>query len=79
VVCEPDEVKGELAPAYVVLHKGSAVGAEALVARCREGLAPCKVPRGIIFVQDLPRNSHGKILRRSLRNSRPLRVKQLQE
>jgi long-chain acyl-CoA synthetase len=64
---DPDEVKGELAHAYVVLRPSASVTVEDLLAHCREGLAAYKVPRAISFVEDLPRTSTGKIMRRSLR------------
>lgn len=39
---------------------------EAIVAYCREHLAAYKVPRAIQFVDDLPKTSSGKIMRRKL-------------
>jgi long-chain acyl-CoA synthetase len=62
----PDEVKGELPKAYVVLRAGVTASAEELVAFCRERLAAYKVPRAIAFVADLPRTSSGKVMRRRL-------------
>ncbi|HEY3603792.1 MAG TPA: AMP-binding protein [Sporichthyaceae bacterium] len=67
VAGKPDEVKGELAYAYVVLHQGASATAEELIAFCRQTLAAYKVPRAVVFVADLPRTSTGKILRRELR------------
>ena len=63
----PDEVKGEIAKAYVVLKPGAAPDAEGILALCREELAAYKVPRLIQFVADLPKTSTGKIMRRELR------------
>jgi long-chain acyl-CoA synthetase len=63
----PDEVKGELAKAYVVLRPGSAVSKSELVQFCREHLASYKVPRALQFVDDVPKTSTGKVMRRSLR------------
>lgn len=62
----PDEEKGELAHAFVVRRAGSALTADALLAHCRQHLAAYKVPRGIHFVDDLPKTSSGKIMRRAL-------------
>ncbi|WP_375402981.1 AMP-binding protein [uncultured Sphingomonas sp.] len=62
----PDEEKGELAHAFVVPRDGATVTVEALVAHCRSHLAAYKVPRAVHFVQDLPRTSSGKIMRRAL-------------
>ena len=64
----PDEAKGELAKAYVMLKPGAQVSRAALVAHCREHLAAYKVPRGIQFVESVPMTSSGKIMRRLLRD-----------
>jgi long-chain acyl-CoA synthetase len=64
----PDEAKGELAKAYVVLRPGAEVTREALAAHCREHLATYKVPRAIQFVTEVPTTSSGKIMRRLLKN-----------
>jgi len=64
----PDEAKGELAKAYVVLKPGTEVSRAALVAHCREHLAAYKVPRGIQFVDSVPLTSSGKMMRRLLRD-----------
>lgn len=64
----PDEAKGEVPKAYVVLRpSAAAVSAETLLAHCREHLAAYKVPRRLQFVADLPKTSTGKVLRRALR------------
>jgi len=62
----PDEVRGELARAYVVLRPGAQVGESELVEFCRPHLAAYKLPRSVRFVEDLPRTSSGKIMRRHL-------------
>jgi long-chain acyl-CoA synthetase len=64
----PDEVKGELAKAYVILKSGAEVSCAALVAHCREHLAAYKVPRGIQFVTTVPTTASGKIMRRMLKD-----------
>lgn len=61
-----DEVKGELAKAYVVPFDGEPPTEEELIAYCREHLAPYKVPRKLKFVKGLPQTSTGKIMRRKL-------------
>jgi len=63
-----DEVKGELAKAFIVLHPGHEVSEENILAFCRERLAAYKVPRAIAFVDNLPKTSTGKLLRRALRS-----------
>lgn len=62
----PDAVKGEIAAAWVVPKPGATVTEAELAAHCRERLAAYKQPRRIIFVDDLPRTSTGKIMRREL-------------
>jgi long-chain acyl-CoA synthetase len=63
----PDEAKGELAKAYVVLRPAAGVTGEALIAHCREHLAAYKVPRAVQFVAEVPLTSSGKIMRRLLK------------
>jgi long-chain acyl-CoA synthetase len=62
----PDEAKGEVAKAWVVLRPGQQVGAEELRAFCRERLAPYKVPARVEFRAELPKSMVGKVLRRAL-------------
>ena len=62
----PDEAKGELAKAYVVLRPGAEASRAALVSHCREHLAAYKVPRAVQFVASVPTTSSGKIMRRLL-------------
>ncbi len=67
VVGEPDEYKGELVKAFVVLRKGEKASVEELRAFCREFLSPYKVPRVIEFRDELPKSIIGKVLKKSLR------------
>ncbi|MGG1661099.1 long-chain-fatty-acid--CoA ligase [Brevibacillus sp. NRS-1366] len=66
VIGIPDEVHGEAVKAFVAL-KEVAVSQEEIVAFCKEKLAKYKVPRQVEIVAELPKNSTGKILRRTLR------------
>ncbi|BBD99636.1 AMP-dependent synthetase [Sphingobium amiense] len=68
VVGVPDAEKGELAHAYIVLAAGCEPDEAVLNTHCRAILAPYKVPRRYHFVNELPRTSTGKILRRALRD-----------
>jgi long-chain acyl-CoA synthetase len=63
----PDAVRGEQARAYVVLKPGASASEQELVDHCRGALAAYKLPRSVIFVEDLPRTSTGKVMRRELR------------
>jgi long-chain acyl-CoA synthetase len=67
----PDEAKGEVAKAWVVLRAGKRAGVEELRAFCRERLAPYKVPATVEFRSELPRSMVGKVLRRALTEPRP--------
>jgi acyl-CoA synthetase (AMP-forming)/AMP-acid ligase II len=68
VVGVPDERMGEVGKAYVV-RTDDALTAEAVVAFCKERLANFKVPRHVEFVDGLPRNLSGKVLKTQLRSS----------
>lgn len=60
---------GEEVVAAVVLAESVEVSAEELRAHIREGLTPYKVPRRIVFVDELPTNAMGKVLRREVVDS----------
>jgi long-chain acyl-CoA synthetase len=62
----PDQAKGEVAKAWVVLRDGQGATVEELRAFCRERLAPYKVPAQVEFRQELPKTMVGKVLRRAL-------------
>ncbi|MDV6212708.1 AMP-binding protein [Rhodococcus erythropolis] len=62
----PDDVKGEVACAYVVLNAGETVSEEEIIAFSASRLAAYKRPRSVRFVLDLPKTSSGKIMRRKL-------------
>jgi long-chain acyl-CoA synthetase len=57
---KPDEMKGKVAKAYVVLRPGAEPDADGIIALCREQLAAYKVPRAVQFVPDVPKTSTGK-------------------
>ena len=64
---QPDAMKGEIAKAYVVLKPGETTDEENIVTHCRAHLAAYKVPRQVQFVEDVPKTSTGKIMRRELK------------
>lgn len=66
VIGLPDEHSGEAVTAFVV-RRDNALTAEALRAFCRESLTGYKVPKQIIFRENLPKTNVGKVLRRALR------------
>jgi fatty-acyl-CoA synthase len=63
----PDETWGEAVKAVVVLRDGASASAEEIIEFCRRDLAGFKSPRSVDFVDALPRNPTGKILKRVLR------------
>lgn len=63
---QPDPMKGEIAKAYVVLKEGATSTEQALIDFCRISLAAYKCPRKVQFVDDVPKTSTGKIMRREL-------------
>ena len=69
VVGRPDERWGEVPVAFVVLRQGSPVSADELIGHCNAQLARFKVPKAISFLDELPRNPSGKVLKRELRGS----------
>ena len=67
VVGVPDDQWGESVKAVVQLHAGAHATAEELMAFCDERLAGYKKPRSVDFVDLLPRDAAGKLLKRAIR------------
>lgn len=63
----PDARSGEAVKLFVV-RKDPALTREMIVAHCKEGLTPYKIPHLIEFRDELPKTNVGKILRRALRD-----------
>jgi acyl-CoA synthetase (AMP-forming)/AMP-acid ligase II len=63
----PAEGKDEAGVAFVVLSAAAGATEEELLAFCRQRLAPHQVPASVTFVERLPRNSVGKLIRAQLR------------
>jgi long-chain acyl-CoA synthetase len=64
----PDPQWGELVMACVVLKPDAILTADDLIAFCRRSLASYKLPRRVEFSEtDLPKNTSGKVLKRTLR------------
>jgi HIP---CoA ligase len=69
VIGVADERLGEVGKAFVVLQAGMASTEAELIAWSRENMANYKAPRSFSFVDELPRNASGKVLKAELRNS----------
>jgi len=68
VVGRPDDRWGEVPVAWVVVRPDATVSADELIDHCRGQLAKFKVPRAVTFIDELPRNPSGKVLKRDLRD-----------
>ena len=64
----PDPARGETVKSFIVLRPGQTASADDLISHCRLELAAYKVPRSIEFLNELPKSSALKILRRELRS-----------
>ena len=67
VVGVPHPYTGEAVKAYVVPRPGVHLDEETVIGHCRDHLARYKCPTKVLFVDELPRNVSGKVLRRVLR------------
>lgn len=80
VVAAPDEIRGQVVMAYVVLRDGF-VGDHGMVQSLQEHakreMAPYKYPRLIQFIPELPKDEYGKIQRRRLRDQAVSRTEAL--
>ena len=68
VVGRPDDRWGEVPVAFVVVGEDANVTADGLIEHCRAQLAKFKVPKDVVFIDALPRNPSGKVLKRELRS-----------
>jgi long-chain acyl-CoA synthetase len=67
VVGVPDERTGEAVRALVVLRRGAKATAAQIVDHCRATLARFKCPREVVFVDQLPRQVTGTVMRREIK------------
>jgi long-chain acyl-CoA synthetase len=68
VVGRPDPVYGEQPVAYVLLRPGAHASPDELLEHCKPSLAKFKLPRGVYLMDNLPKNTIGKILKDPLRD-----------
>jgi len=69
VVGVPHEVYGEVPKAYVVVKEGQSITEEEILSYCQSQLAKYKIPFEVEFIDQLPRNASGKVLKHTLRVS----------
>ena len=67
VVGIPDQRLGEVGRAFVVARQGTTLDEQSVIAYTREHLANFKAPRSVRFVDELPRNAGGKVIKPQLR------------
>ena len=65
-VSVPDKKTGEGVKLFVVKNNQS-LTEEEIIAHCKENLTAYKVPKQIVFIDELPKTNVGKVLRRALR------------
>jgi acyl-CoA synthetase (AMP-forming)/AMP-acid ligase II len=68
VVGAPSERWGEEVVAVVEPHDGAALTEEQVIAHCREHIAGYKVPKRVVFVDELPRSGNGKVMKATLKD-----------
>jgi long-chain acyl-CoA synthetase len=66
VVGMPDAYYGAAVKALVILQPAASVSAQDLIAFCSDKLANYKIPKKILFTEELPKNLLGKVLKRQL-------------
>ena len=67
VIGVPDERLGEVGRAFVVRRPGNPIDEESVIAHTRRHLANFKTPRSVVFLEALPRNAGGKVVKPTLR------------
>lgn len=67
VIGVPDEQWGETVKAVVVLGDGKSVSEDEVIDFCRDQMGGFQRPRLVDFIEEIPRNSSGKVLKRELR------------
>jgi len=68
VIGVPDPEWGQQPRAIVALKQGASATPEEIMEHCRSRLAGFKRPRSVVFIDSLPRNPMGKVLRKKLRD-----------
>ena len=67
VIGIPDERWGETGKVFISLKEGQTIDEKEIIEHCLKNLAKFKVPQSVEFIDLLPRNATGKVLKRELR------------
>lgn len=67
VVPEPHHIFGEVVKAFVVLRPETQTSPEEIIEFCKRNIADYKVPAQVVFLNELPRNPGGKVVKNKLR------------
>ena len=67
VIGIPDEKYGEVVKACIVKKEGSKINEDDLINFCKDRIASYKKPQSIDFIDEVPRNASGKVLKKVLR------------
>ena len=70
VIGQPSDKWGE-SPLAVVVPKEGMIEPEVIIGHCKGKLAPFKMPKSVVFIDEIPRNPTGKVLKRVLREQFP--------
>ena len=66
----PDEKWGEVGLAFIALKPSENLSGEDIINHCLKNLAKFKIPKSVEFIDALPRNATGKVLKRTLRENK---------
>ena len=66
----PDDKWGEVGLAFIVLKPNENLSSEDIINHCLKNLAKFKIPKSVEFIEALPRNATGKVLKRTLRENK---------
>jgi long-chain acyl-CoA synthetase len=63
----PDDIQGEAIVVYATLKNKAMITPEEVIAHCRQKLARHMIPKDVIFIDSLPMNAHGKVVKAKLK------------
>ncbi len=69
VIGAPHAIRGETVMAFVVLQDDETASEEELIEFCKGRIARYKIPRKVVFIDELPKSAIGKVLHRELRDA----------